>query len=159
MMQEGCSELRNLCECSSWKVSQNLALTNSTLKHMLNLKCVLKLVKPAPWKEKIFLCVGSLICYGRGKSQGDLFIIFCIAAWSRKHLLSAAVFCYQLVSVTSTGLHGIAIIPHQGVLLKCQGSVLARYCCNLPIRLILYTTRVTGNGSALFREGISPFWS
>lgn len=61
MMQEGCSHLRN-CECSSWKVSQNLALTNSMLKHVLNLKCVLKLAKPASSTEKIFLCVGSLIC-------------------------------------------------------------------------------------------------
>lgn len=67
-----------------------------------------------------------------GESQVDLFVIFCIAAWSRKHLLSAAAFCYQLVSVTSTGLLGIAITPQQGVLLKCQGSVLTRSCCSQP---------------------------
>lgn len=132
MMQEGCTHLRNLHECYAWKVSQNLALANCRLKDTLNLKCVLKLViKPPPSTEMIFLYIGSLICYRRGESQGDLFVIFCIAAWSEKHLLSASVFCYQLVSVTSTGLLGTAIIAQQKVLLKCQGSMLTRCCCSL----------------------------
>lgn len=133
--------------------------------HTLNLKCVLKLVKPPLSTEMIFLYVGSLICYRSGESQGDLFVIFCIAAWSRKHLLSAAVFCYQLVSVTSTGLLGIAIIPQQGVLLKCQGSMLARCCCNLPGWC--YMSLIINNKGqrqwecmCLYLGGaISPFWS
>jgi len=68
VMQEGCSHPRNLCEGGVWKVSQNLALANSILKHMLNFKCVLKLVKPPPSTEMIFLYVRSLICYRRRES-------------------------------------------------------------------------------------------
>lgn len=49
--------LRNLSDCSRWKVSQNLALANSTLKHVPSLKCVLKLVKPPPANRDDFpLC-------------------------------------------------------------------------------------------------------
>lgn len=66
MMQESCSHLRNLRECSARKVSQNLALANRTLNHTLNLKCVLQLVKLPSSAEMIFLCAGSLIRYRRG---------------------------------------------------------------------------------------------
>lgn len=133
IMQKSFSHLRNFCDCSSWKVSQNLALTNNSCSTWSVCLSLLSLLL----QQRRFSFVLGVSSATEGESHEDLFVIFCIAAWSRKHLLSAAVFCYQLVSVISTGLHGIAIIPQQGVLLKCQGSVLARYCCNLPIHLLL----------------------
>lgn len=85
----------------------------------------------------------------------------CIAAWSRKPLLSAAVFCHQLVPVTATGLLGIAIIPQQGVLLKCHGSVLLGSCCRLPGRCCM--SLIINNRShrqwectRLYLEGVLP---